>query len=67
MLTASGLSKSFGGRTLFRDVTLELRPGRRVALVGGNGTGKTTLISILLGDLDPDDGVVHRRPAMEEE
>ena len=60
MLTASGLSKSFGGRTLFRDVTLELRPGRRVALVGGNGAGKTTLISILLGDLDPDTGVVHR-------
>jgi len=60
MLTASGLSKSFGGRTLFRDVTLELRPGRRVALVGGNGNGKTTLINILLGETDPDEGAVHR-------
>lgn len=60
MLTASGLSKSFGGRTLFRDVTLELRPGRRVALVGGNGQGKTTLISILMGDAEPDEGQVHR-------
>ncbi len=60
MLTASGLSKSFGGRTLFRDVTLELRPGRRVALVGGNGNGKTTLINILLGETEPDEGAVHR-------
>jgi ATP-binding cassette subfamily F protein 3 len=60
MLTASGLSKSFGGRTLFSDVTLELRPGRRVALVGGNGNGKTTLINILLGEADPDQGAVHR-------
>jgi len=60
MLTASGLTKSFGGRTLFRDVTLELRPGRRVALVGGNGAGKTTLISILLGDEEADTGAVHR-------
>ena len=60
MLTASGLSKSFGGRTLFSDVTLELRPGRRVALVGGNGNGKTTLINILLGETEPDEGAVHR-------
>ncbi|MEM7096035.1 MAG: ABC-F family ATP-binding cassette domain-containing protein [Actinomycetota bacterium] len=60
MLTASGLAKSFGGRTLFRDVTLELRPGRRVALVGGNGNGKTTLINILLGETEPDEGAVHR-------
>ena len=59
MLTASGLAKSFGGRKLFADVTLELRPGRRVALVGGNGTGKTTLLEILVGIGDPDTGQVH--------
>ncbi len=60
MLTASALSKSFGGRQLYRDVTLELRPGRRVALVGGNGAGKTTLIAMLMGEVDPDTGSVHR-------
>ncbi len=60
MLTASALTKSFGGRTLFTDVTLELRPGRRIALVGGNGAGKTTLISLLLGEDQPDTGTVHR-------
>lgn len=60
MLTVSGLSKSFGGRTLFSDITFELRPGRRVALIGSNGVGKTTLISLLLGDQEPDSGVIHQ-------
>ncbi len=60
VLSASGLSKSHGNRTLFSNVTFELKGGRRVALVGGNGVGKTTLIEILLGRQDPDDGVVHR-------
>ena len=59
MLTASGLSKEFGGRELFRNVTFELRPGRRIALVGGNGAGKTTLIEILVGMQEPDNGQVH--------
>ncbi|MDH4144191.1 MAG: ATP-binding cassette domain-containing protein, partial [Acidimicrobiia bacterium] len=60
MLTASGLSKSFGDRTLFRDVDLRLLPGRRQALVGGNGTGKTTLIETLLGLTAPDAGEISR-------
>ena len=60
MLTATDLSKSFGTRTLFSDVTLKLAPGRRIALVGGNGTGKTTLLEILTGDQFPDKGTVHR-------
>jgi len=60
VLTASNLGISFGARRLFKDVTLELRPGRRIALVGGNGAGKTTLISMLMGEVEPDEGVVHR-------
>ncbi len=55
MLSVSGLSKSFGGRQLFHDVTLRLIPGRRVALVGGNGVGKTTLLEIIVG-IQPADG-----------
>ncbi|MEM7142244.1 MAG: ABC-F family ATP-binding cassette domain-containing protein, partial [Actinomycetota bacterium] len=58
MLTASGLARSYGPRTLFEDVTLELSAGRRIALVGGNGTGKTSLIEILVGDADPDVGSI---------
>ncbi|HZI37587.1 MAG TPA: ABC-F family ATP-binding cassette domain-containing protein [Acidimicrobiia bacterium] len=60
MLTGSGLSKAHGQRVLFSDVTVTLSPGRRVALVGGNGTGKTTLLEILSGEQRPDSGTVTR-------
>ncbi|MFT5530062.1 MAG: ATP-binding cassette subfamily F protein 3 [Candidatus Poriferisodalaceae bacterium] len=60
MLTASGLTKAHGPRTLFRDVTIQLSAGRKIALVGGNGMGKTTLIEILLGIQESDAGVIHR-------
>ena len=60
MLTATALTKTHGARHLFRDVSIQLSAGRRVALVGGNGVGKTTLIEILLGIQDPDLGAVHR-------
>ena len=65
MLTASGIEKSYGARLLFRDVTLELSAGRRIALVGGNGTGKTTLIEILVGLNEADAGSVTRPRDME--
>ncbi len=59
MITVSGLTKAFGGRTLFEGVTFKLMPGRRVALVGGNGVGKTTLLEIIVGDQRADAGEVH--------
>lgn len=61
MLSVSGLSKSFGPRTLFRDVTFRLTSGRRIALVGGNGVGKTTLMEIIVGTQEADDGDVSRQ------
>jgi len=60
VLTATALTKAHGPRHLFRDVSIQLSSGRRIALVGGNGVGKTTLIEILLGIQDPDSGTVHR-------
>ena len=60
MLTASGIARSYGPRDLFKDVTLQLSAGRRIALVGGNGTGKTSLIEILVGDAEPDAGSITR-------
>ena len=53
MITISGLTKAYGARVLFRDVTFRLLPGRRIALVGGNGVGKTTLLEIVLGTRSP--------------
>lgn len=59
MITVSGLAKAHGGRTLFSDVTFRLMPDRRVALVGGNGVGKTTILEIIVGDQEADSGEVH--------
>jgi ATP-binding cassette subfamily F protein 3 len=58
MLTVSGLSKSFGGQTLFEDASLQVNRGERIALIGPNGAGKTTLISILLELEEADTGEV---------
>jgi ATP-binding cassette subfamily F protein 3 len=58
MLTLAEISKSFGSRTLFEDVSLSINQGERIALVGANGAGKTTLFSIILGELSPDSGTV---------
>ena len=60
VLTVSGLTKAHGTRRLFDDVTLQLSDGRRVALIGGNGVGKTTLLEIIVGSQDADAGVIHR-------
>ncbi|MFP6899560.1 MAG: ABC-F family ATP-binding cassette domain-containing protein, partial [Opitutales bacterium] len=58
MLTVSQVSKGFGPQTLFTEVSLRLLGGDRVGLVGPNGTGKTTLFSIILGDAEPDSGKI---------
>ena len=58
MLTIAGLSKAFGGRQLFDDVSLTLQSGERVGLVGPNGAGKSTLLKIILGQESPDAGEV---------
>ena len=64
MLTASGLTKSFGSRTLFTNVSLQLGPSRRIALIGSNGTGKTTLLEILTGLQEADAGEIHKPQEM---
>ena len=64
MLTASGLTKSFGPRTLFENVSLQLGPSRRIALIGSNGTGKTTLLEILTGLQEADKGEIYKPQEM---
>lgn len=58
MLTVSQVSKSFGGRTLFRDASIQVNRGERIGLVGPNGAGKSTLFSLILGEDSPDEGRV---------
>jgi ATPase subunit of ABC transporter with duplicated ATPase domains len=57
-LTARGLSKSFGERHVLADVSLEVKRGDRLAILGPNGIGKSTLLKILVGRLETDAGVV---------
>lgn len=56
VLTVEGLSKAFDSLTLFSDLSFDVKRGERVALIGNNGTGKTTILKILNGLLDADSG-----------
>ncbi len=58
MISVSNLAKSFGDRTLFAGVSLQLNAGERYGLVGANGSGKTTLLQILSDDLEASEGMV---------
>lgn len=56
VLTVEGLSKSFDGHTLFENLDFQVKRGERVAIIGNNGTGKTTILKIINGLLEPDAG-----------
>ena len=64
VLVIEGLSKSFGEKKLFSDLELTVTGGERIALIGDNGTGKSTLVKLIMGDEAPDSGYVYRGPAV---
>ncbi|MXO59491.1 ATP-binding cassette domain-containing protein [Altererythrobacter salegens] len=62
VIVAENVSKSFGERQIIRNFSLRIQRGDRIGLVGGNGTGKTTLLKLLTKELEPDSGeVTHAR------
>lgn len=60
-LSAESVSKTFNDRWLFKDITLGISQGEKLALVGNNGVGKSTLLRILTGEIQPDSGKVSIR------
>ncbi len=64
MLQLESVSKQFSTKILLKDATVHLRPGTRVGLVGPNGVGKTTLMRLVLGEHEVDDGRIRKRPRL---
>ena len=64
VLVAENLSKGFGGRVLFSGVEFKVTGGERIAVIGDNGTGKSTLVKLIVGEEEPDSGCVRRGPAV---
>ncbi|HQU38211.1 MAG TPA: ATP-binding cassette domain-containing protein, partial [Anaerolineales bacterium] len=64
LITVSSLSKSFGAEDLFSGVTFSVAKGARLAIVGPNGIGKTTLLRILVGTDEASDGTITRAKSL---
>ncbi|MBE6956786.1 MAG: ABC-F family ATP-binding cassette domain-containing protein [Ruminococcaceae bacterium] len=64
VLTAKGLSKGYGDKSLFRDLDLDIVGGERIGLIGDNGTGKSTLIKLITGEEQPDSGKLRLGPTV---
>jgi len=64
LLVAEHVSKAFGGKQVVTDLELTLGPGQRLGLLGPNGSGKTTVLRLLAGTLEPDSGTIRRADAL---
>ncbi len=61
LVTLQNITLSFGGPPILKDVGLQIEPGERVCLIGRNGEGKSSLMRLIVGDLEPDGGTVMRQ------
>ena len=60
ILEVDGISKSYDGNILFSDFTFSFQKGQKIGLIGDNGTGKSTLLDILTGRIEPDSGTIDK-------
>jgi ATP-binding cassette subfamily F protein 3 len=60
MLTINNLSFYFGGRAIFEDASLQIKPKDKIGLIGLNGKGKSTLLKLIVGDYEPDSGEINK-------
>jgi ATP-binding cassette subfamily F protein uup len=65
VIDAEKVVKRFGERTIIKDFNLRVTRGDRIGVVGANGTGKTTLLKLLTGELDPDEGRIRRAKTLD--
>jgi len=63
MIHASGISLRYGGRALFENVDIKFTAGNCYGLIGANGSGKSTFLKILSGEIEPNKGEVIITPA----
>ncbi|MDF7798941.1 ATP-binding cassette domain-containing protein [Pontiellaceae bacterium B1224] len=64
LLSLQNISKAYGAAPLLNDATLQIERGERICLVGRNGEGKSTLLKIVNGDIEPDAGEILRQPGL---
>ncbi len=64
LISLQNIHKAFGAAPLLHDATLQIERGERICLVGRNGEGKSTLLKIVNGDLEPDQGEIIRQPGL---
>jgi ATPase subunit of ABC transporter with duplicated ATPase domains len=64
VLVIEGLRKRYGEKTLFSDLSLSVTGGERIALIGDNGTGKTSLLKLIMDEETPEEGWLYRGPAV---
>ena len=65
VIVAEGVSKSFGDRTIIRNLDFRVQRGDRIGIVGANGAGKSTLLKLLTGEIQPDEGTITLAPTLD--
>ncbi|MCZ6673451.1 MAG: ATP-binding cassette domain-containing protein, partial [Verrucomicrobia bacterium] len=64
LISLRNISLAFGGPPLLDSIQMSIEPGERICLVGRNGEGKSTLLKLILGELEPDEGEFERLPSL---